>query len=345
MAIVAPTFGDARDICIEGESGLQNICERGEIARWNRSLGELEFDNGAKVKLFSGDQPDRLRGPQHYRMWYDELCAFQYPQRAWDMGMFGLRLGDAPQAVVTTTPRPLPTLRAIMADSATAITRGSTYDNRANLAPAFFEQIVKKYENTRLGRQELNAELIDDVEGALWARNTLENSRSVKCENIRRIVVGVDPKATAEADSETGIIVAGIDDREAFFVMDDASINGTPEGWAKQVVSAFNRHKADRVIVETNQGGDMVESTLRAIDANLPITRVTATQGKRTRAEPIAALYEQGRVHHVGMFAQLEDQMCSWLPGEKSPDRLDALVWALTALSGGIRKRATSKEY
>jgi phage terminase large subunit-like protein len=345
LAIVAPTFADARDTCIEGESGLQNICAPGEILRWNRSLGELEFDNGAKVKLFSGDQPDRLRGPQHERMWYDELCAFQYPQRAWDMGMFGLRIGDNPRVVVTTTPRPIPILKSILASTATATTRGSTYDNRANLAPAFFEQIVTKYENTRLGRQELDAELLEDVEGALWTRDLLESGRVIRAENLRRIVVGVDPKTSADADSETGIVIAAQDDKGAFFVLEDASVNGTPETWARQVVAAYHRHRADRIVVETNQGGDMVAATLRAIDANVPIQEVTATQGKRTRAEPIAALYEQMRVHHVGMFAQLEDQLCSWLPGEKSPDRLDAAVWALTALAGGIRKRAVSREY
>jgi phage terminase large subunit-like protein len=345
MAIVAPTFADARDTCIEGESGLRSICARDEITRWNRSLGELEFDNGAKVKLFSGDQPDRLRGPQHFCMWYDELCAFQYPQQAWDMGMFGLRLGNNPQVAVTTTPRPLPTLKRIMADPHTTLTRGSTYDNRDNLAPAFFEQIVTKYENTRLGRQELDAELIDDVEGALWTRDMLEAHRVTRFENQRRVVIGVDPKTSAEADSETGIVAAAADNREHYCILEDASVNGSPETWARQVVSTYHRHKADRVVVEDNQGGDMVVSTLRAVDINLPIQRVTATQGKRTRAEPIAAIYEQGRAHHLGMFAQLEDQLCSWLPGEKSPDRLDALVWALTALTGGVRKRATAKEY
>lgn len=345
MAIIAPTFADARDTCIEGDSGLRTICGDGEIVKWNRSIGELEFDTGAIVKLFSGDKPDRLRGPQHHKIWFDELAAFQYPQEAWDMAMFGLRLGDNPQAVITTTPRPIPLVKAVLKDTSTTITRGSTYENRDNLAPAFFEQIVSKYEGTRLGRQELNAELIDDVEGALWSRDILERTRATHIENRLRVVVGVDPKVNAEADSETGIVVVATAQDGHYYVLDDASINGTPEQWAKQVVSAYHRWKADRVIVERNQGGDMVISTLRAIEASLPITGVQATRGKYTRAEPISALYEQGKVHHVGMFAMLEDQMCSWLPGDNSPDRLDALVWAMTSLSTQAPRRVSSREY
>jgi phage terminase large subunit-like protein len=333
MAIIAPTFADARDTCIEGESGLRAICKDGEIVKWNRSMGELEFSTGAKVKLFSGDQPDRLRGPQHYAVWFDELAAFQYVQQAWDMAMFGLRLGTDPRAVVTTTPRPLPLVKRLLSDAKTHVTRGSTYDNRDNLAPAFFAEIVSRYEGTRLGRQELNAELLDDVEGALWNRELLEANRITSVGSVPRIVVAVDPEANASADSETGIVVAGQMENERFCVLDDASISGTPDQWARQVVSTFHKWRADRVVVERNQGGDMVAAVLRAVDANLPITEVYATRGKYTRAEPISALYEQGKVKHAGAFPKLEDQMCTWIPGEKSPDRLDALVWALTDLS------------
>jgi predicted phage terminase large subunit-like protein len=335
MGIVAPTFADARDTCIEGESGLRSICQPDEITRWNRSMGELEFSNGARVKLFSGDQPDRMRGPQHYAMWYDELGAFKYAQQAWDMGMFGLRLGDNPRCIVTTTPRPIPLIRRLLKDAKTHVTTGSTYENRDNLAPAFFADIVSRYEGTRLGRQELNAELLEDVDGALWARDLLEANRATEIGQTVRVVVGVDPKANAEADSETGIVVGarGADGR--LYVLDDASLNGTPEQWARQVVSTFRKWRADRVVVERNQGGDMVASVLRAIDASLPIREVYATRGKYTRAEPIAAMYEQGKVRHVGAFPKLEDQMCTWLPGENSPDRLDAMVWALTDLSTG----------
>ena len=332
MAIIAPTFADARDTCIEGESGLRSICANGEITKWNRSLGELEFATGAKVKLFSGDQPDRLRGPQHYAIWVDELAAFQYVQEAWDMAMFGLRLGADPRCVVTTTPRPLPLIKRLLSDSTTHVTRGATYENRDNLAPAFFAEIVSRYEGTRLGRQELNAELLDDVEGALWSRAVLEASRVTEFHNPIRIVVGVDPKANATVESETGIVVAALCQDGMIYVLDDASVNDLPERWARQVVSAYHRWQGDRVIVERNQGGDMVASTLRAVDANLPITEVHATKGKYTRAEPVSALYEQGKVRHVGAFPRLEDQMCSWLPGEDSPDRLDALVWAVTSL-------------
>ena len=334
MGIVAPTFADARDTCIEGESGLRSICPRGEVDRWNRSLGELVFANGARVKLYSGDQPDRLRGPQNYAMWYDELGAFKYAQAAWDMGMFGLRLGDNPRCIVTTTPRPIPLIRRLLKDSATHVTTGSTYENRDNLAPAFFADIVSRYEGTRLGRQELNAELLEDVEGALWSRDMLEANRATQPGDMMRIVVGVDPKANAAADSETGIVVAACGADKRYYVLDDASINGTPEQWARQVVATFRKWRADRVVVERNQGGDMVASTLRAIDANLPIREVYATKGKYTRAEPISALYEQGKVRHVGAFPKLEDQLCTWLPGEDSPDRLDAMVWALTDLMG-----------
>lgn len=344
MAIIAPTFADARDTCVEGESGLLSICGD-EIVKWNRSIGELEFDTGATVKLFSGDKPNRLRGPQHHAIWIDELAAFQYPREAWDMAMFGLRLGSDPRVAVTTTPRPIPIIKELIKDTATHVTRGSTYENRDNLAPAFFDQIISKYEGTRLGRQELNAELIDDVDGALWSRDMLEACRVTNAENLRRIVVGVDPKADAAVDSETGIIVAALNDKEHVFILDDASINGLPEQWAKQVVSAYGRWGADRIVIERNQGGDMVVSTLRAVNANLPIADVTATQSKRTRAEPVSAMYEQGRVHHVGSFPMLEDQMCSWLPGEKSPDRLDALVWAVSSLMVAPRRRASSKEY
>ena len=347
MAIIAPTFADARDICVEGESGLQAICGQGEITKWNRSIGELEFRSGAKVKLFSGDKPDRLRGPQHYAIWFDELAAFQYVQQAWDMAMFGLRLGENPRAVVTTTPRPIPLIKRLMTDATTAVTRGSTYDNRANLAPAFFAEIVTRYEGTRLGRQELNAELIDDVEGALWTRTMLEAGRVMKFENPFRIVIGVDPKANAAAESETGIVAAALCKDGRIYIIDDASINDMPERWARQVVSAYHRWQGDRVVVERNQGGDMVASTLRAVDANLPITEVHATKGKYTRAEPVSALYEQGRVKHVGSFPRLEDQMCSWLPGEDSPDRLDAMVWAVTNLAAGMNtgRRARVGEY
>jgi len=336
MAVIAPTFADARDTCIEGESGLRAICKDGEITKWNRSLGELEFSSGARVKLFSGDQPDRLRGPQHYAIWFDELAAFKYAQQAWDMAMFGLRLGDNPRSIVTTTPRPVPLIRRLLTDATTHVTKGSTYDNRANLAPAFFAEIVSRYEGTRLGRQELEAELLEDVEGALWTRTNLESNRVVKCPDSITIVVGVDPKVNAGADSETGVIVAAAGSDGKYYVLDDASINDVPERWARQVVSTYHKWKADRIIVERNQGGDMVAAMLRAVDAHLPITEVYATKGKYTRAEPVSALYEQGRVKHVGTFPKLEDQLCTWIPGEDSPDRLDALVWAITNLTGRV---------
>jgi predicted phage terminase large subunit-like protein len=251
------------------------------------------------------------------------------------MLLMGLRLGRLPQIAVATTPRPAPIIRELVADPTCIVTRGSTYENKANLAPSFLRQIVSRYEGTRLGRQELNAELLEDVEGALWTLAMIEAQRVKEAPAMRRIVVGVDPKASVEADSETGNVVAGLGVDGEYYILEDASLNGTPEQWGRAVVDAYQRHRADRIVPEVNQGGDMVSSVLRAVDARVAIRPVHASRGKVTRAEPIAALYEQGKVHHVGGFAKLEDQMTQWVPGMASPDRMDALVWALTDLMGG----------
>ena len=246
--------------------------------------------------------------------------------------MLGLRLGSDPRMVGTTTPKPVPILKNLMAQPTTVITRGSTYDNAANLAPAFMDQIIARYEGTRLGRQELNAELLEDTEGALWTRAMLDNYRVLRMPTLARVVVGVDPSATAGGD-EAGIVVAGIDQAKHAYVLDDQSIQGSPDAWARAAVVAYHRHKADRIIAESNQGGEMVQQVLRSVDPNVPITLVHASRGKMARAEPIAALYEQGKVHMVGTFAALEDELCSWVVGGPSPNRLDAMVWALWALT------------
>lgn len=349
VALVAPTAADARDVLVEGESGLLAVCDRyGFRPLYEPTKRRLTFPNGAIATTYSADEPDRLRGPQHDCAYMDEVGAWRRPE-AYDMLQFGLRLGDDPRQVVTTTPRPTPLLRRVLADPATAVTRGSTYDNRANLAPAFIETIIARYEGTRLGRQEIAGELLDDVEGALWTLARIDAARlraDATLPAFGRVVVAIDPQAghDAEGQSETGIVAAARDaapDKHArrAYVLADESGNHTPDGWARAAVAAFHRLKADRIVAEANQGGKMVEHTLRTIDRSVPITLVHASRGKVARAEPVAALYEQGRVHHVGAFGRLEDQMTTYVAGGPSPDRLDALCWAISDLMlGGYGK-------
>jgi len=342
LAIVAPTAGDARDVMVEGESGILAISPPWERPRYEPSKRRLTWPNGAIATLFSADEPERLRGPQHDATWCDELASWRHPE-AWDMLMFGLRLGTDPRVVVTTTPRATTLLRGLIADPTVVVTRGTTYENRANLAPAFFGQVIRKYRGTRLGRQELEAELLEDVPGALWNRGILEGSRARAAPPLIRVVVAIDPAASStERADETGIIVAGKDEGGRGWVLADASGRYQPTEWARTAVSVYRAHKADRIVAEINNGGDMVEATLRIIEPNAPFTAVRASRGKVTRAEPIAALYEQGRVHHLGVFPELEDQMCAFTADAHdnlatrsvgySPDRVDALVWALTDL-------------
>ena len=343
VALVAPTAADARDVMVEGESGLLGIGPPEQRPLYEPSKRRLTWRNGAIATLFSADEPERLRGPQHDTVWCDELAAWRYPG-AWDTLMFGLRLGEDPRAVVTTTPRPTKLIRELLADPKVVLTRGTTYQNRENLAPAFFAQIVRKYEGTRLGRQELEAEIIDEVPGALWCRAAIEASRAAPIAGgppteLVRVVVAIDPAAsTSEASDETGIIVAGRDTRDRGWVLADASGRYPPPEWARTAISAYRTHGADRIVAEVNNGGDMVEATLRMVDPNVPFRAVHAARGKVARAEPIAALYEQGRVHHLGAFPALEDQMCGFTgdfdraAAGYSPDRVDALVWALSDL-------------
>lgn len=343
-AIVAATAADVRDVMVEGQSGLHTICPS---ILYEPSKRKITWPNGAQASLFSADEPDRLRGPQFHWAICDELAAWRRPE-ALDMLMLGLRLGDDPRCAIATTPRPTRIIRDLVAAKTTAVTRGNTYENRANLAPAFFEQIVTQYEGTRLGRQEINAEILEDMPGALWTRAMLDTCRVTQSPQLTRIVVAVDPEATAtETSAETGIIVAGLGSDKQGYVFDDRTLKGSPHAWASQTVAAYHSHKADRIIYEANQGGDMVAHTLHSVDPNVPLTAVHASRGKQARAEPVAALYEQGRIHHIGLFADLEDQLCNWTPnsGQASPDRLDALVWALTDLMLGsqtwVRKAGT----
>jgi predicted phage terminase large subunit-like protein len=335
IAIVAPTFNDVRGTCFEGVSGLLATVPPELVAEYNKTRQELLLSNGALFRGFSADTPDRLRGPQFHRAWCDELAAWAYPD-AWDQLQFGLRLGTDPRAVVTTTPRPTPLVRSLVKDPRTRITRGSTFDNAANLAPSALEALRERYEGTRLGRQELNAEILDDVPGALWTREMIRHSRDIP--PMSRVVVAVDPSgASGAGDGDNiGIVVAGRGVDGRFYALEDATCDLSPAGWGRRVVDRFKAHSADRIVAERNFGGAMVESVIRTADRNAPIKMVTASRGKSVRAEPVAALYEQGRVIHAHGMDLLEDQMMQMtltgFVGEGSPDRVDALVWALTDL-------------
>ena len=339
IALVAPTAADARNVMVEGESGILAISAPADRPLYEPSKRRLTWPSGAVATLFSADEPERLRGPQHDAAWCDELAAWRYPE-AWDMLLLGLRLGQDPRVVVTTTPRPTKLIKGLLADPSVVVTRGSTYENRDNLAPAFIEEIIGRYEGTRLGRQELEAEILDDMPGALWTRGLIEAGRAREVPELMRVVVAIDPAASSgEAADETGIVVAGKDERGDAWVLADASGRYSPGEWAKAAVAAFRAHRADRIVAEVNNGGEMVEAMLRMLDPGVPFTAVHASRGKRTRAEPVAALYEQGRAHHVGALPQLEDQMCGFSARDVdrrlaggSPDRVDALVWALTDL-------------
>ena len=308
--------------------------EYGVLEDYNRSIGEIVLTNKSRIKLYSGEEPNRLRGPQFHGGWFDELAAFKYAD-AWDQYQFALRLGDKPQTVVTTTPRPTKLIRELSTRDGVKIVRGSTFENAANLAETALAELRLRYEGTRLGRQELYGEIIQDVEGALWTRATLDNNRERETPPLVRIVVAIDPAVTSgEGSDETGIVVAGVSGDGHYYVLEDVSTRTTPDGWARRAVDAYKRWGADRIIGETNNGGDMIEALLRQVDPMVAYSKVTATRGKAVRAEPIAALYEQNRAHHVGSFPELEDQLCNWtIDSKESPDRMDAMVWALTELT------------
>lgn len=356
IALVAETAADARDVMVLGESGLLAVHPKDFRPDWSPTNRCVTWPNGAKAWTYNATEPDQLRGPQHDGAWTDELAKFQYAQETWDQLQFGLRLGVAPRQLVTTTPRPIPVIRKLLNDPQTTITRGRTYDNASNLAAPFLKQIEDRYGGTRLGRQELEGEILDDMPGALWNREMLDATRQPDAPELDRIVVAVDPAATSgeEAD-ETGIVAVGIardaDGNTRGYVLADRSLRGSPDEWAAAAVNLYHELDADRIIAEKNQGGEMVSAVLRAKDRNVPVTLVTATRGKVVRAEPISALYEQKRVHHIGRFDKLEDQMCLFTrdidrsPGN-SPDRVDALVWGLSSLFDKIvgRRRKEEKE-
>lgn len=334
IALIAETAADARDVMVEGAGGILPNAPPWDYPNYEPSKRRLTWTNGAQAHTYSGDEPDQLRGPQHDLAWADEPAKWKYPQEAWDNLEFGLRAGSDPRIVATTTPRPIPLIRALVADSKTVVTRGATWENIGNLAPQAIERLREKYEGTRLGRQELYAEILDDVEGALWQRQLIERGRVREAAELIRVVVAIDPAVTSGEDSdETGIIVAGVGRDRHGYVLADLTCRESPDTWARRAVAAYYDHRADRIVAEVNNGGDLVEAVLRTVDPSVAYSKVHASRGKITRAEPIAALYEQGRIHHVGMFAALEDEMCSYVPGSsKSPDRMDALVWAFTEL-------------
>lgn len=334
LALVAPTASDARDVMVEGDSGLLSVHPNVDRPIYEPSKRRLTWPNGAIGTLYSAEEPDRLRGPQHDAAWADELAAWQYTD-TWDMLQFGLRLGQHPQQIVTTTPRPTRQLRQLMADPRTVITKGRTLDNAANLAPSFITAIQARYAGTRLGRQELDAEILDDNPAALWQRSQIDACRVSAAPLMRRVVVAIDPAVTNNPDSdETGIIVAGLGQDGRGYVLADLTCKDSPAGWARRAVQAYRHYQADRIVAEANQGGDLIEGVIRGIDERVSYQSVRASRGKFSRAEPVAALYEQGRVSHVGCHSALEDQMCDYDPesADRSPDRMDALVWAITAL-------------
>jgi phage terminase large subunit-like protein len=351
IALVGETAADVRDVMIKGDSGLLNCDPTLTEDSWSPTNRCLTWPNGTKAWAYNATEPDQLRGPQHHFAWVDELAKFRYIQETWDQVAFGLRLGDHPQALVTTTPQPKKVIKQLVADPDTVVTRGSTMDNKANLAANAMKQLYERYGNTRLGRQELEGEILGDVPGALWRREDIDDTRIVEApESLDRVIVAVDPAASShEGSDEHGIVVVGIArDNDGYahgYVLDDASLKGTPQDWGRTVVRMYRKWQADKVVAEKNNGGEMVEHVIKTADRSVPVKLVHASRGKVVRAEPISALYEQGRIHHVGRFDLLEDQMCTFSvdnvrnDSEGSPDRVDALVWGLTEVFDKIAGR------
>ena len=343
IALVGQTIHDVRSVMVEGPSGLLAVHRAEERPQFEPSKRIVTWRNGAVAQLFSAEEPDQLRGPQFEVAWCDEIAKWRLGQETWDMLQFGLRLGAFPRVVATTTPRAVPLLKQIIADPGTRISRARTRDNAANLAPSFLRLVERKYRGTALGRQELDGELIEDDPAALFKRSDIEAARVEEAPELARVVVAVDPPATAGSGANAcGIIVAGLGRDGRGYVLADGSLEGAaPARWARRAIELFEAHGADRLVAEVNQGGDMVEAVLREVDPRVPFKAVRASRGKQARAEPVAALYEQGRVSHVGVHPQLEDELASFetiiASAGRSPDRADALVWALTELMLGPR--------
>ena len=333
IAIAAPTLGDARSICVEGETGILNA---NPLIQFNRSSYELTWPNGSKAKLFGAYSPEdveRWRGPQHALVWCEEMASWRHLSKCWDMMRLGLRLGDHPRIVISTTPKPVRKIKELLADPLTVVSRGTTDDNPYLHADVRAE-LQRQYGGTRLGRQELGGELLEDIEGALWQYGWIEQSRVREHPNLRRVVVTIDPAATSSEDAdETGIVVAGLGDDGDFYVLEAHGVRLSPHGWANRALDLYDTHRADKIIAEVNNGGEMVVSTIRSVRLNAPVESIHASRGKTLRAEPVASLYEQGRVHHCGMFGPLEDQQCSFPVASEHDDLVDALVYAITELA------------
>lgn len=342
IALIGETERDVREVMIEGVSGLLGVHPWYERPEWVASRGLVTWNNGAVAQAFSAEDPDSLRGPQFSAAWCDELAKWRHAEATFDMLQFGLRLGARPRQVITTTPRPIALLKRLIADPATALTHAGTAANAYHLAPAFLETIVARYRGTRLGRQELDGEVIEERADALWSRALIEACRVDAAPACSRIVVAVDPPASATRHSAACGLVAAGRAGDSIYVLADETVTGlSPAGWARKAIALWRRFEADCLVVEVNQGGDMVRAVIREADASVPVTPVRAHRGKYLRAEPVAALYEQGRVKHADVFPALEDEMCDFGPdglsSGRSPDRLDALVWAVTALTYGAK--------
>ena len=338
MGLVGATAADVRDVMIQGPAGIMRCSPDHDRPDYQPSNRCLQWSSGAKALLFSAEEPDRLRGPELEAVWLDELAAYQNPEAVWDQVMFVLRAGN-PRAVITTTPRPLPILKSMIKRDDFRVTTGSSYDNKANLAPAYFANVIAAKEGTRLGRQEIHAEILSDTPGALWTLDMIERARVTEAPTLRRIVVALDPAVTSGESSDlTGIVAVGLGAEDGHaYVLADVSGRYSPLEWATKAIALYWKIGADRLVAETNMGGDMIEASLRNVDPNVSYKGIPARVGKIGRAEPVAAIYEQGRAHHVGLFLELETEMCAYTPTtKKSPDRMDALVHGIAELMLGV---------
>lgn len=334
IALIGQTVIEARQVMIEGESGLLSVVPKDAIHKYHKGDGLIEFKNGAQIRLYGGDRPERLRGPQFDAVWIDELAKFKKAEQFWEQLNLCLRLGSGPKCIVTTTPRRNPVLTQLLNDPDCVVTRGSTLDNATNLAPSFLKSLQKQFSGTRLEAQEIYAQMLDETEGALWSPDKIVYEKPPN-EDWKRVVVAVDPAETSgEESDETGIVVIGYHNNGQAYVLEDATHKAPPSQWIRKVVELYEKYQADRIVAEVNKGGDMVKDLLLACSPHISYKGVRATRGKAIRAEPVVSLYEQGKVKHIEPLPQLEAQLCSWVPGisNKSPDRLDALVWGLTDL-------------
>ena len=348
IALIGETEHETREVMIEGVSGLLAVHPHNARPLWSPARRRLEWNNGAIAQAFSAEDPESLRGPQFSAAWADELAKWRHAEATFDMLQFGLRLGARPRQVITTTPRPISLLKRLIVDPSSVVTRAATRANAFHLSPVFIDTVVKRYDGTRLGRQELDGEIIDERPDALWTRGGIESCRIAEAPPLQRIVVAIDPPVSAGKGADAcGLVAAGRGENDIIYVIADETVSGlSPAGWATKAIALWRRLEADALVVEVNQGGDMVRSVIREVDNNVPVIAVRASRGKWLRAEPVAALYEQGRVKHAGVFPALEDEMCDFglngLSSGRSPDRLDAMVWAvshLTFSAGGPRVR------